>query len=68
VNEKLGRILLKPSEVADALAVSRSYAYALMASGEIPTVTIGGSRRVVLADLNAWIESKKVPQSTPEGA
>jgi len=48
--------LLKASDVAKLLNVSRSYAYLLMQSEEIPTVHIGKSRRVRPQDLKAYIE------------
>ena len=43
--EKNG-LLLRPVEVAEELAVSRSRAYELIKSGVIPSVRIGNSLRV----------------------
>ncbi len=48
--------LLKGSDVARLLNISRSRAYILMQTGVIPTVRIGKSRRVRPQDLNAFIE------------
>jgi putative molybdopterin biosynthesis protein len=48
--------LLKPEEVAEILNISRSFAYLLMQSGQIPTVRLGKARRVRLEDLNNYIE------------
>jgi excisionase family DNA binding protein len=50
------RLLLRPTEAADAIGISRSKAYALIASGEIPSIRIGGSVRVPVAALNEWID------------
>jgi excisionase family DNA binding protein len=42
----LERVGLRVPEAADALGISRSKAYELIASGKIPTMEIGGIRRV----------------------
>jgi excisionase family DNA binding protein len=49
------RLLLRPSEAADALGVSRSKAYELIAAGVIPSIRIGGSVRVPVDALQKWI-------------
>jgi excisionase family DNA binding protein len=38
----MDRLTLRPSEVAEALGVSRSTVYALLASGELPSVSVAG--------------------------
>ncbi len=44
--------------VAARLAVSRSFAYRLVApAGPIPSVLVGSRRRVLEADLAAYLES-----------
>lgn len=48
--------LLTPAEAAEHLAIGRTTVYALMASGEIPTVKIGRSRRIRPEALDAFIE------------
>jgi excisionase family DNA binding protein len=48
--------LLKGSDIAKLLNVSRSFAYNLMQSGVIPTVHIGKSRRVRPQDLEIYIK------------
>ena len=47
--------LLKGNDVAKLLNVSRSFAYTLMKSGELPTVRLGRSVRVRLCDLQEFI-------------
>ncbi|RYG19747.1 DNA-binding protein [bacterium] len=49
------------SEVATILAVGRSHAYSLVATGRIPSVRIGGSRvlRVPAVALRKWIEEQE---------
>jgi excisionase family DNA binding protein len=49
--------LLIASEVAFRLHISRSRAYGLMASGVIPNIHIGRSRRVRPIDLEQYIRS-----------
>ena len=51
----LPRLLYRVSEVAQMAGISRSNAYALIASGELPSVKIGGAVRVRAEDLAAWI-------------
>ena len=58
--------LLKAIEVAEILNISRAFAYRLMQTGEIRTVTIGSARRVRPADLRIFIESNSSP--TPSQA
>jgi len=48
--------LLKPLEVAALLRISRSFAYQLMQTGEIPVVRIGTACRVRQQDLEEYIE------------
>ena len=48
--------LLKAKEVADLLSVSRSFAYSLMKSGQLPTVQLGRSVRVRPEDLEEFIQ------------
>lgn len=47
--------LLKASDVAIILNVSRTFAYQLMRQGKIPTVRIIGARRVRPSDLDNFI-------------
>lgn len=49
------RLLLRPAECADAIGVSRSKAYELISSGEIPSIRLGGSVRVPVEALREWI-------------
>ena len=51
-----GRLLLRPSEVADALALGRTTVYGMMQRGELPTVRIGSAVRVPIDALRSWIE------------
>jgi len=51
------RLLLKPEEAAAALGIGRSKLYELLSAGRIPSVKVDGSRRIALADLEAFVES-----------
>jgi excisionase family DNA binding protein len=51
----IDRLLLRPTEAADAIGVSRSRAYELIAAGVIPSIRIGGSVRVPVDALKTWI-------------
>lgn len=49
------RMLYRPTEAADAIGISRARAYELIAAGVIPSIRIGGSIRVPVDALRAWI-------------
>lgn len=48
--------MFTPLEVAGILAISRSKAHALIASGELGSVRIGRSRRVPVRLLHAYVD------------
>jgi excisionase family DNA binding protein len=55
----MGDQLIRLSDAARLLNVSRSTAYALAQRGEMPgLVRIGGAPRVSLAHLQAWIDDQ----------
>jgi len=47
----MDRLLLTPAEAAQALGIGRSKLYDLMRAGVVPSVRIGGCRRVAAVDL-----------------
>ena len=49
--------LLKTEDVMAILKVGRSTVYKLISSGELPAVKVGTSRRILLKDLNNYIEN-----------
>ena len=62
------QMLLRPNEVAFTMGISRTKVYQLIATSELPSVRIGGSVRVPLAELQAWIDARMVGgrTDTPE--
>jgi len=52
-------VLLKPEEAADRLRLSRARIYELTATGELESIKIDGSRRVPLAAIIEFIQSKR---------
>jgi excisionase family DNA binding protein len=52
------RLLLRPHEAAELLGLGRSTVYELIASGALPSITIGKSRRVPLEALRAWVRAQ----------
>jgi excisionase family DNA binding protein len=48
--------LLKATEVAELLGISKSFVYNLMKRGEIPTVRLGTALRVKQSDLEEFIK------------
>ena len=61
------KLLLRPSEAGEALGLSRSTIYELVASGEIPSVRVGRSVRVPVEGLKAWVERRLGEQVGGEG-
>ena len=52
-----GALLLRAEEAASLLGIGRSKVYELIATGELPVVTVGRSRRVNRLALERWIEA-----------
>jgi len=53
--------LVTVTEAADALGLSRSKVYELLAAGELPSVRIGRTRRIAVADLERFVERHRTP-------
>jgi excisionase family DNA binding protein len=52
------RLLLRPAEVADLIGIGRSKVYEMLASGELPSVRVGGGLRVPRTGLEEWVDAK----------
>lgn len=55
------QLLVKVEEAARLCRISRSRMYELMAAGEVPSLSIGRSRRIPLDRLQAWIDAQIGP-------
>lgn len=65
ISEETKRLLLRVSEAASMLAVSRSKMYELIAEGEIPYVKLGSAIRIPSEPLVSWIaQNTSSPCST----
>lgn len=64
----LPRLAYAPAEVATIVGLSRSKVMQLLADGDIPSVKIDRSRRVLHADLVAWLDALRhaVPRIEPD--
>jgi excisionase family DNA binding protein len=64
-----GKLLLTVEEVANLTSLGRSTVYELIARGEIPSITIGRSRRIPVEALRAWIrrELAASPSTSRQG-
>jgi excisionase family DNA binding protein len=54
--ERTKALLLRATEVAEALGISRALAYRWMQTGILPTVRVSRAVRVPYAGLMRWIE------------
>ncbi len=65
--QAIQRLLLRPEEAAEMLAISRSKLYELLAIGELSCVHVGRSVRVPTAALHEWVarQAGGQPASTP---
>ena len=52
------KLLLKVSEAAEALGISRSHCYELIQSGRLPTIRLGASVRVPACWLRQFVEEQ----------
>ena len=59
------KMLYTLADVAAALSVGRSKVYGLVRSGALPSVRIGGSRRVRGEDLASYVDSLQRVSATP---
>jgi excisionase family DNA binding protein len=69
------KLLLRLHECAEVLGLCRSKVYALIASGALPSITIGKSRRIPVEALRDWMRaqseaggSRAVPDPSPDEA
>ncbi len=53
------RLLLRPSEAAEAIGVGRSVIYALIQRGELRAVRVGTSLHIAVDELRRWVEEKR---------
>jgi excisionase family DNA binding protein len=51
--------MLRVGEVARILMISESKVYAMIASGELPSITFGRSRRVKRDTLFSWLAERE---------
>jgi excisionase family DNA binding protein len=59
-------LLLRVAEAAKLVSISRSSVYELIARNEIPAARIGGSWRIPTQALSAWLQQKRIDQTTVE--
>ncbi len=54
----MDKLLLRPEEVGEVIGLGRSKVYALLKSGDLPSIHIGASIRVSMDELRAWIDRR----------
>jgi excisionase family DNA binding protein len=61
--DNMGSLLVTPEEAAAELRIGRSRMYDLIKQGEVVSVRVGGSRRVLRESLNAYVRKLVTEQS-----
>ena len=54
----MDKLLVRPAEAAEMLGVGRSTVYALVKAGVFPTIRVGRSTRLPVAQLRAWVAAR----------
>jgi len=60
-------LLVTVTEAARRLRLGRSATYLLIQRGELPSIKIGGSRRVAVADLHEFVDRLRAEASEEVG-
>ncbi len=55
-------LLVTPETAFDMLGIKMAKGYKMIMSGELPSIKLGGSRRVPLAQLRAWVDAQVTEQ------
>lgn len=63
----MDRLLLRVAEAAELMGISRSKAYEMISAGILPSVRIGGSLRIPVDELRAWIKNQCQPAAFASG-
>ena len=58
-------LAIKVEAAAQLLGLSRSRVYALIAAGELPSCLVGGSRRIPMRQLEAWLDQQVKNATSP---
>ncbi len=64
MENKIEKLVVKPSEAFEMMSISRSKGYAMLASGEIRSIRFGRNIRVPVAALQEYIERKLAEQTS----
>jgi excisionase family DNA binding protein len=60
----MDRLMLKPSEIAEALGVSKTTVYGLVADGVLPSVRVSeGTIRIPAAAFRKWLAAREATVS-----
>lgn len=57
--------LISVGEAAEIIGLSRSKVYELLADGLLPSIRIGRTRRIDIADLDTFIDRHRIPRLLP---
>mgnify|MGYP004504297459 CR=1 FL=1 len=60
---KVGLVLLRPEQAAEALSMGRTVVYGLMRSGQLRSVKVGGLRRVPASALAEFVRQLEEEQA-----
>ncbi len=52
------KLLLRVDEAAQMLGLGRTKVYELVSRGDLPSITVGTSRRIPAEDLRRWVAAR----------
>lgn len=59
-------LLLRAEEAARLLSLGRTTVFAMMASGELASISVGRARRIPRVALERWIRERSAVASVPD--
>lgn len=62
------KILLRPEEAADRLAIGRTQLFELLRSGELASITVGRLRRIPVAACEEFVARRAITTTDRSGA
>jgi excisionase family DNA binding protein len=60
------RLLVRPTEAAESLGLSRTTLYTLLDNGELDSIKVGTARLIPVDALQRFIAARRLPSDSPD--